>query len=177
MGVCNKHFDLLRPIMHFIYGFYLDKLLIFFAGEKGSCLGALTSSDQKPPACSVIAFIPRFPLLIEEFHTEARLQTCSLSSQLQRTTKDHHNFKCSLNLEHRRSTGRPIVTTSCSKTFLHFNPKTLNFRSYAVKYWSCWRIRNTCNKCTHYSSPVIKTQHNICVLSADLSVLELMVQP
>lgn len=77
MGVCNKHFDLSRPIMHFNYGFYLDKLLIFFAGEQGSCMGTLSSSDQKPPACSVLTFIPGFPLLIEELphrSTSADLQ-------------------------------------------------------------------------------------------------------
>lgn len=80
-------------------------------------------------------------------------------------------------LESKRSTGRQIVTTSCSKTFLHFNPKTLNLRSNSDKYWCCPRSRSTCNKCTHYISPVIKTQRNIRVLSADLSVLELTIQP
>lgn len=66
MGVRNKHFDLSRQLMHFICVFYLDKLLIFFAGEKGSCLGALSSSAQKPPARAAITFVPGFPLLMEE---------------------------------------------------------------------------------------------------------------
>lgn len=46
MGVCNKHFDLWRPLMYFIYCFYPDKseLLIFFSGAKGPCMGVLSSA-------------------------------------------------------------------------------------------------------------------------------------
>lgn len=119
MGVCNKHFDLWRPLMYFIYCFYPDKteLLIFFSGAKGSCMGVLSSALLLSPS-----FLD-FHYWLRSFHTEAHLQTCSLSSQLQHATKDHRFLNLwSLIKKHRKKklSQRVARKHSCTWTPKHW---------------------------------------------------------
>lgn len=114
----------------------LDKreLLIFFSGAKASCMGAL--SHQKPPACSLITFIPSFPLLIEDLLHIWRHVTSPLSCNT--PDKDHYQDEIKYTLNLWSLTGRQIITISCSWTFLHLNHKHYILEAMLLNINAVW---------------------------------------
>lgn len=100
----------------------------------------------KPPAGSVVTFIPWFPLLIEDL--------------IQESTSEHKwtstLFKCaSIIWKPIEGTGTPIVPVNHSWTFLHktfLEVKLLHVNA------TCPRVWFSHNKCAVYISPVITSQ-------------------